>query len=75
MDIVQVLGVQLSGQIEEAKLDINSVLANPMQDKALDKLSSSIKKFALLKMQLDTIASLSQQMTAESQPQPENNEN
>ncbi len=65
MDIVQVLGISLSATLEEAKLNINSVLANPLQDKALEKLEKSIRDFTLAKMQLDTVTSLQKQVADE----------
>jgi hypothetical protein len=74
MDIVQVLGVQLSGMLEEAKLNINSALANPHEDDALKKLSRSINDYAHIKIQLDTVANLSKQMSQENTDQITPNE-
>ncbi len=62
MDIVQVLGVELSASLERNKLEINSVLANPTAEGALTRLENAIKNYANVKTQLDVISSLSQQM-------------
>ena len=69
MDIVQVLGVELSATLEKNKLEINSVLANPTAEGALIRLENAIKNYANVKTQLDVISSLSQQM----QPPKEEN--
>jgi len=62
MDIVQVLGIELSASLEKNKLEINSVLSNPTIEGSLDRLDAAIKNYALVKIQLDLISSLNQQM-------------
>ena len=64
MDIVQILIAQYQSQMSEQMFDLNSTLMSPTEKGALDRLDTAVKKYSILKNQIDILEDLQGQMKA-----------
>jgi hypothetical protein len=71
MDIVKVLMQSVKSNMDERGFKISSIIDNPTQEDALEKLSENVKQYTLLRSQLEILNSLFNQLD-EKQDENEN---
>ena len=72
MDIVQTLQIEIQTRMNTQTFEINSVLSNPADKDALNRLEKAVRSYSLLSEQLNTLNRLAQQIKDNSQKPVDN---
>lgn len=65
MDIVQVLIARYQSKMSEEMFNLNAALMNPVEEEALERLNNAVKKYSILKDQIDILEDLQGQMKSQ----------